>query len=47
MIQQYKIQASIDETHWFATPTTREAKGGHRAQLQKEVRTTTAQRFNL
>ena len=47
MIQQYKIQAGIDEISWFATPTTREARSGHRAQLQREVRTSTAQRFNF
>ena len=47
MIQQYKIQAGIDEISWFATPTTREGRSGHRAQLQREVRTSTAQRFNF
>ena len=39
----YKIQAGIDEIHWYAIPTTREPIGGHRPQLQKE----TAQRSNF
>ena len=33
MIEHYKIQTGYDEIHWSATPNTREARGGHRAQL--------------
>ena len=47
MIQQKKIQAGIDEIPWYATETTREARGGHRTQLQKEVKTSSAKRFNF
>ena len=47
MIQKYKIQACIDEIHWSANPTAREAKGGRRAQHQKEVKTTMTTGFNF
>ena len=42
------MQAGIDEIYWSATPTTREARGGYRAKLQKEVKTNdSTQIFNF
>ena len=35
MIQKHKIQVGIDEIHRSQTPTIRETRGGHRAQLQE------------
>ena len=37
MVQQYKVQAGIDEIHWSATPTTREKQEvdiEHNAEIQ-------------
>ena len=41
------LNTYTNEIRWSAATTTREASSGHRAQLQRKVRTSKVQRFNF
>ena len=47
LIQQYKLVNNLESIRWYTKPIEREARGGHRGFLAKEIVKNCKERFNF